>query len=135
MVPNNPVFAPEARKIESINEVVVVFPFVPVTPVSFNAVAGRPKKLAAAMASAFRASATRTQTTSAGQSAGAGASLVTAIAPRETASRANRVPSVATPLIATNSAPAFYFPRIVRHLQDRNVTRGHRLRTHLHPLQ
>src|SRR5260370_1169331 len=105
MVPNNPVLAPEVRKIESISEVVVVLPFVPVTPVSFSAVAGRPKKFAAVTANAFRASFTCTQATSAGQSTGGGASFATAIAPRETASRANNAPSVATPGIATNSAP------------------------------
>jgi hypothetical protein len=108
-VPNNPVFAPEARKMESIKDVVVVFPLVPVTPVSVSAVAGRPKKFEAAIASAFRASATRTQAISTGQSAGAGDSVAMALAPRETASRANNVPSVATPLIATNSAPGCTF--------------------------
>src|ERR1700721_395131 len=110
MVPNSPVLAPEARNIESISDVVVVFPFVPVTPVSCSAVAGRPKKFAAAIARAFRASATCTQAIWAGQSAGAGVSPATALAPRETASRANNVPFVATPLIATNSPPGSTFP-------------------------
>ena len=48
MVPKRPVFAPDARKIESISEVVVVFPLVPVTAISCKAFAGWLKKFAAA---------------------------------------------------------------------------------------
>ena len=39
-MPNKPVFAPDARRMESIREVVVVFPLVPVTPTNFSAFAG-----------------------------------------------------------------------------------------------
>src|ERR1700682_6400959 len=107
MVPNNPVLAPDARTIESISEVVVVFPFVPVTPTSCNASAGLPKKLAAAIAKAFRGSATCIQVAAPLQPAGAATALNIATAPRAAASFANKTPSVVTPDIATNTAPAF----------------------------
>src|SRR5215469_4279192 len=97
MVPKSPVFAPEARRIESTREVVVVFPFVPVTPTSFRAFAGRPRKFAAVIASAFRGSLTCNHGILRGQSAGAFVALNTAVAPRDTASLAYRLPSVATP--------------------------------------
>src|SRR5436189_207318 len=50
MVPNKPVRAPEAFTIAATSEVVVVFPFVPVTATSCNALPGWPKKFAAAVA-------------------------------------------------------------------------------------
>src|ERR1700759_861537 len=96
-----PVLAPLATRMELINELVVVLPFVPVTPTSFSACAGFPKKLAAVMASAFRGSLTWTQSTLLGQSADKELALTTATAPRATASCAKRFPSVATPCIAT----------------------------------
>ena len=36
MVPTNAVVSPAARRMESIRYVVVVFPFVPVTPMTFR---------------------------------------------------------------------------------------------------
>src|SRR5258708_14708055 len=89
---------------ESISELVVVFPFVPVTATSCNAFAGWSKKFAAVVASALRAFATRIQTTLDGIVAGAASSLAMATAPRDTASRIKAFPSALAPCSAKNRA-------------------------------
>src|ERR1700722_2525985 len=93
----------------STSEVVVVFPFVPVTATSCNASAGYPKKFAAVTASALRASRTRIQATLDGIKAGTVSSLAIAAAPRETASRTNAFPSACAPCRAKNSARGLTF--------------------------
>src|SRR5580692_89587 len=104
MVPKRPVFAPEALRMASISEVVVVFPFVPVTATSCKASAGCPKKFAAVTANALRASSTWIQATLEGIAAGALSSLAIAAAPSETASRINVFPSAFAPRKAKKSA-------------------------------
>src|ERR1700722_13122496 len=89
---------------ESTSELVVVFPFVPVTATSCNAPAGCPRKFAAVTASALRASRTLIQATLDGIEAGAVSSLAMAAAPRETASRTNAFPSDCAPCRAKKSA-------------------------------
>ena len=70
MVPKRPLGGPRARTIESTRKLVVVLPLVPVMPTSCSFSAGRPKKFAAMIASALRASATRIQTTPGGTAGG-----------------------------------------------------------------
>jgi hypothetical protein len=69
-----------------INPVVVVFPFVPVTPTSVSARAGCPYHTAPRASAARRPS----RTTISGTPESAGASTITAPAPRRTASGTNR---------------------------------------------
>ena len=78
MVPNSPLWWPAARRIESSRKLVVVLPLVPVIPISASFSAGRPKKFAPIVASAFRASATRIQTTPGGIAGGFAAPLAAA---------------------------------------------------------
>ncbi len=83
----------------------MVLPLVPVTPARTSRSAGLPASCAARSASARRGSATRIQ--GAATPSGAGRSLTTATAPRETASAACARPSNFSPRIATKRSPGW----------------------------
>jgi len=84
IVPISPTLRPASRRIDSTRKLVLVLPFVPVTPTSSSSSAGWPKNAVASGASARRASATTTAATPAGSGGGA-ASRTSATAPSESA--------------------------------------------------
>ena len=100
-VPTSPGERPAAARTERRRKVVVVLPFVPVTPATSSARVGSPKKASAAIAIAARAS----STTSCGTSSSSGRSTTSATAPAATASAAKSCPSAREPGTQKNTAP------------------------------
>jgi hypothetical protein len=95
---------PAVRKTDSIRYVVVVLPFVPVTPTVTIASAGRPKASAETGPMASRTEGTRTCETG-GSRSSIHRSTSTATAPRATASAAKSCPSVLVPGTQKKSDP------------------------------
>ncbi len=94
---------PAASKMAASRYVVVVLPFVPVTPTTVRSWLGSWWKAAASSASARRASSTITHATR--PSTGGADADTTSTAPRPMASAANAAPSKRCPLTATKIAP------------------------------
>ena len=83
-VPTSPARRPSASRIERSRWVVVLLPFVPVTPATVSLSVGAPKKASAATAIAAR----EDSTTSCGTATSTGCSTTSAAAPAATASAA-----------------------------------------------
>jgi hypothetical protein len=101
VVPMTPGVRPSARKIASSRNVVVVFPFVPVTPTTVIASAGCPKNAAEIGPIAARTSGTLIWGTSRSNQR----STTIAVDPRESASPAKAWPSAELPGTQKNRAP------------------------------
>ena len=87
--------------------VVVVFPFVPVIPMTFNSSAGYPKYAADVSANAYLVSSTLMTVTCSGASTSF--STITAMAPFSTTSDTKSCPSTTAPLMQTNTLPSVTF--------------------------
>ena len=101
VVPTTPGARPAARKIDSRRKVVVVFPFVPVTPTSGKRSDGRPKNAADIGPIAHRTVGTMT----CAQPTGTGRSATTATAPAARPPAAKSCPSTCRPGTQKNRAP------------------------------
>ena len=101
-VPTSPVDLPAASSIACSRNVVVVFPFVPVTPTTSSSFVGSPKNTSAATAIA----ALESGTTSCGTATSKDRSATSARAPRSSAAGARSCPSTRAPGTQKKSAPS-----------------------------
>ena len=103
VVPITPGVIPASRRIPSRRYVVVVFPFVPVTPIMVSRSAGRPKNSAATGPMACRTEGTTTLVT--GRPRSSRLSAITEVAPASTAAAAKSCPSTRVPGTQKKSHP------------------------------